>query len=73
MMASGWLSVGFAQTRFGVHRGADVVTFEAEHPRKGLGNALVVVDNQDGRRLPARLLGWTPYSLYQGEPEYGRR
>ena len=37
----------FAQAGFGVHGGPDLIPFEPQHPRKRLGDALVVVDDQD--------------------------
>ena len=56
MIASGWLSFGFAQAVFGVDRRAHLIAFEPQHPRKRLRDPLIVVDDQDlrGRRLGMR-------------------
>ena len=49
MIASGWLSLGFAQAGFGADRRPDLIAFEPQHPGERLGDPLVVVDDEDLR------------------------
>src|ERR1700687_3367999 len=42
---------GLAKTHLGVHRGADVVALQTEHSCEGLGNALVIVYDEDPGRF----------------------
>ena len=46
----GMALLGLPQAVFGADRRADLIAFEAQHPRKRLRDPFVVVDDQDFRR-----------------------